>query len=133
MSFEVSGSTVVYDLFDGTEIQGGNGKQDTVGTFGADIIDGGNGKDTISGAGGDDKILGGNSADVIEGGFLNDRCGCVSQFEISALAGRIVASKVTLGRTIVAQKMRIKCGQSFVEVAAAQANAKVVLRNRTKI
>lgn len=72
VSFEVSGSTAVYDLVDGTEIEGGNGKQDIVGTFGADVIDGGNAKDMIAGAGGDDTIVGGNGADTIEGGFGDD-------------------------------------------------------------
>lgn len=72
IAYEVSGSTAVYDLLNGAEIEGGNGKQSIVGTFGDDIIDGGRGRDALSGAGGDDTIRGGNGADTIEGGFGND-------------------------------------------------------------
>ena len=72
VSYEVSGTTVVYDLPFSVDLDGGNGEQHLVGSIGSDTLDGGNGADTIEAGGGDDVIMGGNGADVIDGGFGAD-------------------------------------------------------------
>ena len=54
------------------EINGGNGKDDLVGSENEDLISGGNGKDTLSGLDGDDTLSGNNGKDLLIGGLGND-------------------------------------------------------------
>ena len=53
-------------------INGGNGKDNLVGTEGADQIEGGNGKDILNGGAGDDSLVGGNGKDTLIGGAGRD-------------------------------------------------------------
>ncbi len=72
VSYEVSGTTAVFDLPFGETIKGGRRADDLTGSIGADTIYGRSGADRIDGGGGDDIIHGGLGRDIIEGGFGND-------------------------------------------------------------
>ncbi|MCV2880424.1 choice-of-anchor I family protein [Actibacterium sp. XHP0104] len=72
VSYEVSGTTAVFDLEFGKEITGSRKADVISGTIGDDEISGGNGRDTIDGNGGDDVILGGNGKDCLSGGAGDD-------------------------------------------------------------
>ena len=54
------------------EINGGNGKDNLVGSEERDLISGGNGRDTLTGLDGDDSLNGGNGRDLLIGGNGND-------------------------------------------------------------
>lgn len=90
VSYEVSGTTALFDLAFGQKIKGGN-RQDTIegtigddkikglngrdlinGNDGDDKIKGDNGKDSLFGGAGDDTIIGGNGRDIVNGGIGND-------------------------------------------------------------
>lgn len=94
-AYEVSGTTVVYDLVElgaaqtgteGDDVLNGTGGPDTLdglagddrllGNDGADVLNGGDGQDTLNGGDGDDVIIGGTSEsdlrDLVFGGDGND-------------------------------------------------------------
>ena len=54
------------------EINGGNGRDNLVGTDQRDLISGGNGRDTLLGLDGDDSLTGGNGRDLLRGGDGDD-------------------------------------------------------------
>ncbi|MDT8344543.1 MAG: choice-of-anchor I family protein [Thermohalobaculum sp.] len=72
VSFEVSGTTALYAIELGREIEGTRRADTIAGSIGDDLIAGGNGADRIDGRGGDDEIRGGNGADDIFGGAGDD-------------------------------------------------------------
>ncbi len=70
-SEEADDGDIFFELFasetappPGVELHGGNGRDDLLGTAGADAMLGGNGKDTLMGLGGDDLLDGGNGMDT---------------------------------------------------------------------
>jgi alkaline phosphatase len=72
VSYEVSGTTALFDLEFGKSITG-TGKSDHItGSIGDDMIHAGNGRDTVDGKGGDDTISGGNGRDKLLGGAGDD-------------------------------------------------------------
>ncbi|MDK3017931.1 choice-of-anchor I family protein [Pseudodonghicola flavimaris] len=77
VSYEISGTTALYDLafghrFNGTndadEITGTVGDDTLVGHRGADVLDGGAGDDLLKGQKGTDTLIGGTGNDVMKGG-----------------------------------------------------------------
>lgn len=72
VSYEVSGTTAVYDLQFGATFEGTFRSDDIEGTIGDDEIEGGLGRDTIEGNGGDDDIDAGFGRDVVNGGAGDD-------------------------------------------------------------
>ncbi|QFT98643.1 Hemolysin, chromosomal [Roseovarius sp. THAF8] len=72
VSYEVSGTTAVYDLEFGAEFKGTRRADNIDGTIADDEIDGASGRDTIEGNGGDDDIDAGAGRDNVNGGAGND-------------------------------------------------------------
>ncbi len=72
VSYEVSGSTAVYDLPFGETVKGGFRDDVLVGSIGKDKIFGRAGDDEIDAGGNDDIVHGGFGNDVIDGGFGDD-------------------------------------------------------------
>lgn len=72
VSYEVSGTTAVYDLEFGAEFQGTRRADQIDGTIGNDEIDGKSGRDMIEGNGGDDEIEAGAGRDTVNGGAGDD-------------------------------------------------------------
>ncbi len=73
VSYEVSGTTAVYDLEFGAGFSGTRGRDDIAGTLGDDSIRGDAGRDTIAGHDGDDMIDAGRGRDLVLGGPGDDR------------------------------------------------------------
>ena len=72
VSFEASGTTAIYNLELGKEIDGTFRSETINGTIGDDVIDASHGNDVIDGGGGDDDIDGGTGNDQISGGAGDD-------------------------------------------------------------
>ena len=72
VSFEGSGTTAIYNLELGSEINGTFRSEEINGTIGDDVIDASHGADVIDGNGGDDDIDGGTGNDIINGGAGDD-------------------------------------------------------------
>ena len=90
VSYEISGTTALFDLAFGADIGGtncgdaisgtigddtitaGNGNDVVDARGGDDIVDGGNGNDRLFGGAGDDTVTGGNGNDLIAGGLGDD-------------------------------------------------------------
>lgn len=72
VSYEVSGTTALFDLEFGRDFTGTRGGNVIAGTLGDDIARGGAGADYIDGNGGDDELRGNTGADLIDGGAGDD-------------------------------------------------------------
>jgi len=72
VSFEISGTTAIYELQFGKKVSGGNGSDVLKGGIGDDVLKGGNGADTLYGLGNEDRLFGGNGNDVLKGGHGDD-------------------------------------------------------------
>jgi len=81
VSYEISGTTALYDLEFGRDVVGTSAQDTITGTLGEDMvrgramddtIDGGAGDDLISGGFGDDILFGGAGSDLLRGGTGND-------------------------------------------------------------
>lgn len=72
VSFEVSGTTAIYDLPIGQSITGGKGDERFLGGIGDDLMTGGRGDDALHGFGGNDRLFGGSGNDVLNGWVGND-------------------------------------------------------------
>lgn len=72
VSYEVSGTTAVFDLQFGADFKGTKRGDDIEGTIGDDNIKAGKGRDMVDGNGGDDHIFGGKGADDLFGGAGDD-------------------------------------------------------------
>ncbi|WP_238364129.1 choice-of-anchor I family protein [Mesobacterium pallidum] len=75
VSYEISGTTGVYDLEFGKMITGTVLADEIAGSIGDDVIDGGNGADMIDANGGDDVVTAGMGADTVLGGAGDDFLG----------------------------------------------------------
>ncbi len=72
VSYEVSGTTAVYELAFGSEFSGTNAADEINGTIGDDVVNAGRGADVVDGGAGDDIIHGGRGADILVGGMGDD-------------------------------------------------------------
>jgi Ca2+-binding RTX toxin-like protein len=72
VSYEISGTTALYELEFGRDITGTNGRDSIEGTLGDDTIRSGFGRDRLFGGAGDDTIRGGFGRDLIAGGSGDD-------------------------------------------------------------
>lgn len=73
VSYEVSGTTSVYDLAFGEDLRGDETDNTLDGTFGGDRLVGREGNDTLNGENGDDRLLGRVGEDVLNGGEGDDQ------------------------------------------------------------
>lgn len=72
VSYEVSGTTAIYDLAFGTRLTGDASAEDLAGTIGDDQIKAKGGADFVDAAGGDDAVAGGMGNDYLMGGAGDD-------------------------------------------------------------
>jgi alkaline phosphatase len=75
VSYEISGTTAVYDLEFGIEVKGTNKANSIDGTLGDDSIFARGGRDDVDGGAGDDLIRGGRGRDTLDGGAGDDDIG----------------------------------------------------------
>ena len=68
----LAGLFIASETIEVNQIDGGNGKDNLVGTDNRDFISAGNGKDILSGLDGDDTLNGGNGKDTLIGGNGDD-------------------------------------------------------------
>lgn len=73
VSYEISGTTALFDLALGAEIVGTEDDDTLAGGFGDDLIRGRAGDDQLNGRGGDDLIRGGEGDDILSGAQGDDR------------------------------------------------------------
>ena len=72
VSYEMSGTTALYNIGFGRKILGSHGSDELTGSVADDVIRGRKGADAIAGGAGDDTIRGQKGADVIGGGTGDD-------------------------------------------------------------